>query len=110
MMTQLIELNDGRIEIVQRVEDLLPLIEKHMGYDSMQYLREYLEEQEKARKEYEDLQNKYDELQERKREVLEDLMVRCDRIASCFWDEGCDEAGMTAAIEALDEVIRKELD
>ena len=64
MMTQLIELNDGRIEIVQRVEDLLPLIEKHMGYDSMQYLREYLEEQEKARKEYEDLQKKYDELQD----------------------------------------------
>ena len=108
-MTQLIELNDGRIEIVQRVEDLLPLVERHMGHDTMQYLREYLEEQEEARKEHEALQKTLDELQERKREVLEDLMDRCDRVADCFWNEGCDEAGMTAAIEALDEGIRKEL-
>lgn len=108
-MTQLIELNDGRIEVVQRMEDILPLVERHMGHDSMQYLREYLEEQEEARKEHEALQKTLDELQEHKREVLEDLMDRCDRVADCFWNEGCDEAGMTAAIEALDEGIRKEL-
>ena len=36
-------------------------------------------------------------------------MVRCDRISDCFWNEGCDSSGMTAAIEALDEGIRKEL-
>lgn len=80
-MPKVLALKDGRCETLFTVRDFEELIERYMGYESVQHFRELVSENEDAldelRAEYEE---KIDRLKEKYRELQEKMEEKdCER-------------------------------
>lgn len=76
-MPRVISLNDGKVETLFNPQDFEYLLERYMGYDSVQYFRELIAEKdtdlEELREEYE---GKLDTLRDKYRELEDELEER----------------------------------
>jgi predicted nuclease with TOPRIM domain len=76
-MPRVISLNDGKVETLFNPQDFEYLLERYMGYESVQYFRELIAEKDTALEELrEEYEGKLDTLRDKYRELEDELEER----------------------------------
>ncbi len=105
-MFETITLSDGRNETVHSMRDLLPLIERYMGYEAYRFMREKLDE---AEDELREARGAYGELQEiRDRADLLTCEIRrqCNSLEEILLWEPLEKHEIDAVLSGICEAVR----
>ncbi len=105
-MFETITLSDGRNETVHNMQDVLPLIEKYMGFEAYRYVREKLDDLEKELQEARCYFQEYQELRDRTYCLTKDIRDQCNSLEEIIQYEPLDKDEINTVLDGICEAVR----
>ncbi len=108
-MADVMILNDGSMQIVFGLPDMLQVIETHVGFEARRWLEEYLEEDDDLSAYTSDLEEQIKDLKEHHHEVMGDLRKVSEEIAVLIREKNIDRNALSAAAGKIGILTWREL-
>ena len=108
-MPNVIQLKSGQCETVFDLEDLLYLVEKHMGDETRRLLEELTAPEEDDAEYIEHLEKENQKLREHHREVMQTLRVQSETIARLIREPEIDRKKLSTTAGVIGKITWREI-
>ena len=108
-MPSVIQLKSGKTETVFDLEDLLRLVEQHMGDDTRRLLEELTAPEDDAAEYIADLEKENQRLRDHHHEVMEDLRVQSETIARLIQKPEIDRSALSTVAGIIGRTTWREI-
>lgn len=107
MMFETITLSDGRNETAHSMWDLLPLVERYMGYEAYRFMRESLEEGEAELKECRSCIRELEDVKARAECLASDVESQCSSLEEVILWEPIEKHEVETVLDGICTAVRR---
>ena len=108
-MPSVIKLKDGKTETVFDLEDMLYLVEQHMGDEARHILEDLTAPPEDQSEYIDDLENENRQLRDHHRKVMKDLRAQSEAIARLIQEPEIDRTALSTVAGTIGKITWREI-
>lgn len=109
-MAEVIELIDGRSEVIMDPSDLIGLVDEYMGFEAKEYLESYIAENTCDSEEYESelkaCEKELDEFEKAQKKAADDLLNKIGAAFDILSDEVPSKKELVKCLESMMETVK----